>query len=179
VLRGYRCARLEAEAAGQPVQVGRAASLPKEADMASSANGPRAGGGVTLTPQNVFQSGWTVLAAVLMIFGGAMAIFEGISAIAKDDVFVNTRNYAFKFSLTSWGWIHLILGIVIVLAGCALFTGAVWARAIGVIIAGLVAIANFMWLPYYPFWAIVLIAMNIFIIWALCTGPAREGPTVA
>ncbi|WP_425461272.1 DUF7144 family membrane protein [Kitasatospora atroaurantiaca] len=134
---------------------------------------------MTLTPKHVVQSGWTILAAVLMIFGGAMAIFEGISAIAKDDLFVTAHNYTFKFSLTSWGWIHLILGIVIVLAGCALFTGAVWARAIGVIIAGLVAIANFMWLPYYPFWAIVLIAMNIFIIWALCTGPAREGPTVA
>ncbi|MEU5823029.1 hypothetical protein [Streptomyces sp. NPDC047803] len=117
-----------------------------------------------------FRTGWTAFAAVLMIFGGAMAIFQGISAIAKDDVFVATRNYVFQFNLTGWGWIHLILGIVIVIAGCALFTGAFWARVIGVLLAGLGALANFAWLPHYPLWSIVLIAIDVFIIWALCTG---------
>ncbi|MER5896893.1 hypothetical protein [Streptomyces sp. NPDC001876] len=119
--------------------------------------------------------GWTLFAAVLMVFGGAMAIFEGISAIAKDDLFVSTRNYAFTLSLTGWGWIHLILGIVILLAGIALFSGAMWARMVGILLAGLGALANFLWLPYYPFWSIVLIAINIFIIWALCAWPQREG----
>ncbi|MFE9722670.1 hypothetical protein ACFYQ5_03450 [Streptomyces sp. NPDC005794] len=114
-------------------------------------------------------SGWTVFAAVMMIFGGAMAIFEGIAAIAKDDLFVTTRNYVFQFSLTGWGWVHLILGIVVVLAGIALFSGALWARAVGVVLAGLLVLANFLWLPYYPFWSIVLIAVNIFVIWALCS----------
>ncbi|SEE21540.1 hypothetical protein SAMN05216483_5640 [Streptomyces sp. 2131.1] len=117
-----------------------------------------------------FRTGWTAFAAVLMIFGGAMAILQGISAIAKDDVFVATRNYVFQFNLTGWGWIHLILGIVIVIAGCALFTGAFWARVIGVVLAGLGALANFAWLPHYPLWSIVLIAVDVFIIWALCTG---------
>lgn len=120
-----------------------------------------------------FQSGWTAFAGVLMIFGGAMAIFEGIAAIAKDDVFVTTRNYIFQWDLTGWGWIHLILGIVIVLAGCALFTGALWARLVGVVLAGLGALANFLWLPYYPFWSIILIAINIFVIWALCARTER------
>ncbi|MEE1812757.1 hypothetical protein PUR32_43245 [Streptomyces sp. BE133] len=109
-----------------------------------------------------------------MIFGGAMAIFEGIAAIAKDNVFVATRNYVFQFSLTGWGWIHLILGIVIVLAGCALLTGAAWARVVGIVLAGLSALANFLWLPFYPFWAIVLIAINVLILWALCAGPQEE-----
>ncbi|MFG2528745.1 hypothetical protein [Streptomyces sp. NPDC048516] len=115
-------------------------------------------------------SGWTAFAAVLMIFGGAMAFLEGISAIAHDQLFVTTRNYVFSFSLTGWGWIHLILGIIILLAGVSLLaTGAMWARVIGVILAGLGALANFLWIPHYPFWAIVLVAINIFIIWALCT----------
>ncbi|MEW2433807.1 hypothetical protein AB0952_06425 [Streptomyces caniferus] len=114
--------------------------------------------------------GWTAFAAVLMIFGGAMAFLEGISAIAKDHLFVTTRNYVFSFSLTGWGWIHLILGIVILLAGVALLaTGAMWARVTGVILAGFGALANFLWIPHYPFWAIVLVAINIFIMWALCT----------
>lgn len=122
----------------------------------------------TTRKTTAFQAGWTTFAGVLMIFGGAMAVFEGIAAIAKDDVFVTTRNYIFQWDLTGWGWIHLILGIVIILAGCALFSGALWARLIGVVLAGLGAVANFLWLPYYPFWSIILIAINIFVIWALC-----------
>lgn len=120
-----------------------------------------------------FAAGWTALAAVLMIVGGAMAIFQGIAAIAEDDVIVVTRNYSYEMSVTGWGWIHLILGALILLAGIALFGGAVWARTIGVILAGLGMIANFLWLPSYPVWAIVLIAIDIFVIWALCAGTTR------
>ncbi|WP_392668555.1 hypothetical protein [Streptomyces sp. LN785] len=139
----------------------------------SSVNRPGAGS-ADRGPGRPAQSGWTVLAASLMIFGGAMAIFEGVSAIAKDDLFLVTRHYVFQFSLTGWGWIHLILGIVLVIAGCAVFGGAVWASFFGVAIAGLGAIANFLWLPYYPIWATVLIAINFFIIWALCAGLHHE-----
>ncbi|MBR7838380.1 hypothetical protein KDL01_34235 [Actinospica durhamensis] len=121
-----------------------------------------------------FATGWTVFAAVLMFFGGVMAILQGITAIAKDDLIVVTRNYAYMLNLTSWGWIHLILGFLIALTGLALFTGAVWARIIGIAVAGLGMIANFLWLPYYPFWAILLIAIDIFIIWALCAGMRKE-----
>ncbi|MEU6881035.1 hypothetical protein [Streptomyces sp. NPDC046712] len=106
-----------------------------------------------------------------MIFVGFMTLFQGIAAIAKDDVFVSTRNYVYQFSLTGWGWVHLILGIVMVLAGFALFKGALWARMIGVALAGLGMIANFMWLPYYPFWALLLIAIDVIVIWALCAAP--------
>ncbi|UKY48743.1 DUF7144 family membrane protein [Streptomyces inhibens] len=124
-----------------------------------------------MAAQKQSVGGWTAFAGVLMIFGGAMAFLEGISAIAKDNVFVTTRNYVFSFNLTGWGWIHLILGIVILIAGIALLaSGATWARVIGVALAGLGALANFLWIPYYPFWAIVLIAINVFIIWALCAG---------
>ncbi|KPC62766.1 DUF7144 family membrane protein [Streptomyces chattanoogensis] len=113
--------------------------------------------------------GWTVFAAVLMIFGGIMAIFEGASAIAKDTVFINTPHYVYSFNLTGWGILHLILGILVALAGVALFTGAVWARILGVTLAGLSMIANFIWLPHFPLWAIVVIAIDAFVIWALCT----------
>jgi hypothetical protein len=119
----------------------------------------------------VWASGWTAFAAILMIFGGAMAIFEGISAIAKDGLFVATRNYSYSFSLTGWGWVHLILGILVVLAGVSLFSGALWARVVGVGLAGLSMLANFVWLPRYPLWALVLIAIDIFVIWALCSRP--------
>ncbi|MEU4353220.1 DUF7144 family membrane protein [Streptomyces virginiae] len=126
-------------------------------------------------PWHAAASGRTVLAAVLMIFGGAMAFFEGIAAVASDDLFVVTRHYLFEFSLTGWGWVHIILGIVLVAAGCAvLATGALWARYLGITVAGLGAFANFLWLPYYPLWALVLIAVNILVVWALCTGAHHE-----
>jgi hypothetical protein len=145
----------------------------EEADMAGSMSGTRTGHN-SPGARGAVASGWTVFAAVMMIFGGAMAILQGISAIAKDDLFVSTSNYVFHFSLTGWGWVHLILGIVVLLAGCALFSGALWARAVGILLAGLLAIANFLWLPYYPFWSIVLIAINVFVIWALCAGLQKD-----
>jgi hypothetical protein len=138
--------------------------------MASNASGASSAAPTIRRP---FATGWTYFAAVLMLFGGTMAIFQGIAAIAKDSLIVVTANYAYKLNTTGWGWVHLILGVLIVLAGVALFGGAVWARTLGVIVAGLGAIANFLWLPYYPFWAIVLIAIDIFIIWALCAGTTR------
>ncbi|WP_442812945.1 DUF7144 family membrane protein [Streptomyces sp. NBC_01343] len=130
--------------------------------------------GADPSPWHGPTSGSTVLAAALMIFGGAMALFEGIAAVAKDDLFLSTRHYVFEFSLEGWGWVHLILGIIVILAGCAVLTGALWARFLGVFVAGLGAIANFLWIPYYPIWATVLVAVNLFIVWALCHGMHRE-----
>ncbi|MFI9045552.1 hypothetical protein [Streptomyces sp. NPDC053427] len=126
-------------------------------------------GNTSRTGGSSAAAGWTVFAAVLMVFGGIMAIFEGISAIATDKVFVAAPHYAYQFNLTSWGWIHLILGIIVACAGVALFTGATWARVVGVIVAGVSMVANFIWLPYFPLWAIVMIAIDAFVIWALCT----------
>ncbi|MFG2819915.1 hypothetical protein ACGFX4_10875 [Kitasatospora sp. NPDC048365] len=140
--------------------------------MGSNISGPPTNGTARGGPSGLV-TGWTVLAAVLMIFGGVMAVFEGISAINADAVIVGPA-YTFSYSSTGWGWIHVILGVVVALAGAALFTGAVWARAVGVVLAGLSMLANFVWLPHYPFWSIVLIAIDIFIIWALCAGMHRE-----
>lgn len=143
--------------------------------MASESTRPgSAGAGANPRPWHGPTSGTTVVAAAFMIFGGAMAIFEGIAAIAKDDLFIRTRHYVFELSLTGWGWIHLILGVIIVLAGCAVLNGALWARYFGVVVCGLGAIANFLWIPYYPLWSMVLVAVNLFIVWALCAGMHRE-----
>ncbi|MBX9421391.1 MULTISPECIES: hypothetical protein [Streptomyces] len=116
-------------------------------------------------------SGWLVFAAVIMIFSGIMTLLGGISAIAKDDVFLATRNYVYELDLTGWGWIHLILGILITLVGVALLTGATWARVVGVALAGISMIANFLWLPYTPWWALVIIAIDALVIWGLCVAP--------
>ncbi|MGP3966883.1 DUF7144 family membrane protein [Streptomyces sp. 6N223] len=113
-------------------------------------------------------SGLVVFAAVMLIVGGIMDVFRGIMGIAEDDVFVRTSDYAFQFNLSAWGWIHLILGALAILIGLGLFRAALWARVAGVIIAGLMMLAAFASIPYYPVWSIVLIAVYGFVIWALC-----------
>lgn len=123
-------------------------------------------------------SGWIVFAAVLMIFGGISAILQGVAAIAKDNVFVVTSNYTFQFDLSAWGWIHLVLGVLIVLIGLLLLRGALWARMAGVAIVGLALLANFMWLPYTPFWALAMILLDGVVVWALCTAPGRRPAAV-
>ncbi|MFF9060408.1 hypothetical protein ACF09K_17230 [Streptomyces sp. NPDC014882] len=139
--------------------------------MASHVSGAHSGAVARSAERGRAGSGWLVFASVLMIFGGLMMIFEGIAAIAEDDVFVTTRDYAYAFDLTGWGWIHLVMGVIVTLAGAALLQGATWARVVGVTLAGLAMLANFLWIPYAPLWAIVLIAINGFVIWALCTAP--------
>jgi hypothetical protein len=111
--------------------------------------------------------GWTAFAGIMMVLGGIWWIIAGIVAIANDTYFVVGQEYIFQFDATTWGWIHLLLGIVVLLAGFAIFSAAVWARTVGVIIAVLWALVAFAWLPWYPVWAILLIAASIFVIWAL------------
>jgi len=120
------------------------------------------------TGKQEWAGGLTVFAAVMLMLAGVLDIFRGIMGIAEDDVFVTTNDYVFKFDLTSWGWIHLALGVLAVLVAFGLIRTATWARFAGVAIAGLVMIANFLSLPYYPVWSVVMIAISGFIIWALC-----------
>ena len=111
--------------------------------------------------------GWTTFAGVMMVLGGGWWIMSGLVAIFDDEFFVVTRNFIFEFDVTAWGWIHLIVGVIVVWAGFALFSAAVWARTVGVIVAVLAALAAFAWLPYYPIWAIIFIAVSVAVIWAL------------
>ncbi|MER7750551.1 hypothetical protein [Kitasatospora sp. NPDC097643] len=129
--------------------------------------GPGSGG----TPRS-HNSGWVtggvIFAGVIMMLNGALDVFRGIMAIAKDDVFVATRNYVFQFNLTGWGWIHLIIGVLLAGVGYFVITGAAWARYVGVGLAAISVIECFLSLPYYPIWAIIVIALDVFVIWALC-----------
>jgi hypothetical protein len=111
--------------------------------------------------------GWTAFAGIMMVMGGIWWIMAGIVALANDTFYVVGQEYIFQFDVTTWGWIHLLLGIVVLLAGFYLFTGAVWARMVGVIVAVLMAMIAFAWLPWYPLWAIIFVAISVFVIWAL------------
>ena len=111
--------------------------------------------------------GLTAFAGLMMFMLGGWWIIAGIVAIANSDFYVVTQEWIFEFSTTSWGWTHLILGIVVLFASFGVFTGAVWARTVGVILAGISGLVAFAWLPYYPVWAILFVTLSVFTIWAL------------
>ena len=111
--------------------------------------------------------GWSMFAGIMLGVIGVMDIIQGIVAIAKDEFYVVGQEWVFEFDTTTWGWIHIVLGAVLLLSGIGIFSGNVLARTVGVIAAALVMLANFAWLPYYPIWSIIIIAICIAVIWAL------------
>lgn len=116
------------------------------------------------------QAGFTVLAATLMILSGLWSFFVGLVAIIKQGFYHPETNYTFQFTVHGWGWIHLILGIVVFAAGACVLLGQTWAKVVGIVLAVFSGIANFLFLPYYPLWSIIVIAIDVFIVWALATG---------
>src|SRR5262245_4573785 len=111
--------------------------------------------------------GWIYFAAAMMIMIGIFHAIAGLIAIFDDTFYVATRNSIFQFDATEWGWIHLIFGIIIAVAGGYLLTGSVIARTVGVFLGLLSAILGFAWLPYYPVWGVIIIAIAVSVIWAL------------
>ncbi len=111
--------------------------------------------------------GWTIFAAFMMMIIGSFHLIAGLAGLIGDNLYAKTPNYLFQFDTTTWGWIHLIGGTVVIAAGIGLFNGAVWARTVGVIVAAVSALATFAWMPAYPVWAITILAIDIAVIWAL------------
>jgi hypothetical protein len=114
-----------------------------------------------------WAAGWITFAGIALIMIGIFHAIAGFAEIIDSDSYVLTQQYVLKFNATTWGWIHLIGGIIVIFAGFGVFRGAVWARTVGVIIAMISAIANFAWLLYMPLWSILMIFIAVSIIWAL------------
>ena len=116
-------------------------------------------------------SGWAVggitFAGVMMMLIGSFQAITGLVAIFDDQFYVVTQNYTFDIDTTAWGWIHLLLGIIVLIAGYYLFAGRAWAAATAVVLAVISAIANFFFIPYYPFWSLLMIALAVWVIWSL------------
>jgi len=112
-------------------------------------------------------AGWVAFAAIMMIILGVFGALEGLAAIVKSGFYHVPPNYYINLNAKGWGWIHLIIGIVIVLAGLSLFRGSTWARVVGIFLASVAAISNFLFIPFYPIWSLVIIAICVFVIWAL------------
>jgi hypothetical protein len=123
-------------------------------------------------------SGWAVglsaFAGILMVMLGGFHIFAGIAGIANGDFFVVGANFTYDVDATTWGWINLIGGAVVLAAGFGVLAGQLWARVIGIGLAVLSAVSNFLFMPYYPLWSIVMVTLDIAVIWALMVYGRRE-----
>jgi hypothetical protein len=122
---------------------------------------------VTDRPRSGLAAGFIVFAGIAMVLIGAFHALQGLVALFNDDFYVVGQKWTFEFDLTTWGWIHLLVGVGVVVAGFFVFAGAAWARMVGIGVAALSALLNFMWLPYYPIWSLVVIALDVMVIWAL------------
>ncbi|MDS1112263.1 hypothetical protein RD149_00615 [Gordonia westfalica] len=118
-------------------------------------------------------AGTSIGAAIILIVVGVVQLAQGIAAVAEDEVFIRGVEYVYKFDFTTWGWIHIVLGAIAIIVGAGLVSGAGWARFTAIVIAGLSIIANFLWLPYYPWWSILIIALDVVVIWAVSTWNPR------
>ncbi len=117
------------------------------------------------------RSGWaigfTMFAAIMLMIIGSFQVIVGLAGIFENEFYVSTPNYFLELDASAWGWIHLIWGVLVLIGGFGLLRGSLWGRTLGVIGAAGAALANFAFIPVYPVWSIVVIAVSVAVIWAL------------
>jgi hypothetical protein len=117
--------------------------------------------------RSVWAVGYAAFAAVMLMLAGGFHFIAGLAGILEDEVYVVTPNWVLELDATAWGWIHLIGGILVIIAGLSVLSGHMYGRIVGVTVASISAIVNFAWLPYKEFWGVVIIFLDIAVIWAL------------
>jgi hypothetical protein len=112
--------------------------------------------------------GWVFFAGVMLMLAGVFQAVYGLIALFKDDLYlVRPSGLAVNVDFTEWGWTHLLIGILLVLAGFAVVLGQTWARITAIVLAVLSAIVNFTFIPAYPVWSLLLIVLDVLVIYAL------------
>lgn len=119
-------------------------------------------------PKAAWAGGLTLFAGVVVVMLGVMELLQGFSAVRSDDVFVRAPNNVYEFDLTTWGWIHMLVGVIAMLIGGAVLTTRTWGLVAGIVLAVLSAVSNFLFIPQSPWWSLVLIGFNVALIWAFC-----------
>ena len=123
--------------------------------------------GLSQRALNPWALGVTVFVAAMLIMSGGWQFFIGLAALFGGDIFLSINGYIYSFDTTVWAWIHMILGLVFVIVGFFVFNGRSWAIWAAIGLAVFNGLLNFLWLPTYPIWGVVLIAVDVAIVWAL------------
>jgi hypothetical protein len=121
----------------------------------------------TEQPMSDWAAGGVAFAITMAGLVGTFQIVQGLVAVFNDDYYVVTRNYTFDLDVSAWGWIHIVIGALMLGVAFGLYARALWAVIGGLAIAMLSALSNFFFIPYYPIWALLLIGIDLWIIWAL------------
>lgn len=119
------------------------------------------------TPRPTGWVGWVAFTALMMMMLGMFNVVDGIAAIAADDIFVTGAGGAVVFDVTVWGWVHVVVGAVVATAGIFLFQGATWARVVAIGALMLNMISHLLFLPAYPMWSVLIIALDVLALWAV------------
>ncbi|MFE9812284.1 hypothetical protein [Streptomyces sp. NPDC005548] len=122
------------------------------------------------SPHSGGITGVTVFAGTALMLSGPLSILLGTAGIAGDTLFSSPR-YAYRFDLTAWGWLHLVIGVALVIGGIGVLAGKRWGRGAGITVAAISLITQFMFIPYYPAWSITVMALDLLIVWALSRFP--------
>lgn len=122
---------------------------------------------MTTRERSSWAVGYAAFAAVMLMLAGIFHVVAGLVGVIKDEFYVVGQEWVFELDATAWGWIHILLGIVLFGSGVLITMGNLFGRVIGIVVAGLSAVGAFMWLPYQPVWSVVIIALDVAVIWAL------------
>ena len=132
------------------------------------------GGSATAPRQSMDESevtgwvGWIVFAGTMMMILGVFHMFQGLIALFRHSyIAFPTSGLTIQVNYTQWGWLHLLAGALVFFAGLGLFTGRMWARTVGVILVSISALINFAWAAAFPVWSLTVIALDVFVIYAL------------
>lgn len=142
---------------------------------------PTTGAHVSERPVGGWVAGLTLFASVMMMLAGIFGGLAGLAALLENRFYVLTGAYVYELDVTTWGWLHLLVGVAIAVTGFFVFSGQPWACAVGIACAALNALVNFLFIPYYPVWSLLIIALDVAVIWALATyarsdlGASRTG----
>jgi hypothetical protein len=120
--------------------------------------------------------GWKAFAGILLMVGGAFNIIDGLTALTRSNYYQNLGSNQFPITnnYNTWGWIILIVGVLLFLAGIGLFGGATWARVIGILFAGVNAILQLAWLAHFPLWSFTMILVDVLVIYGIAVHGGKE-----
>jgi hypothetical protein len=113
-------------------------------------------------------AGWVMFGAIMMIVAGAFHAIAGLVALLNSGYYlVGANGFVLNINFTAWGWAHLAIGVAALVAGFGLFTGAMWARVLGVTVAAISLVANFVFIPAFPLWCLTMVALDVIVIYAI------------
>ncbi|WP_019146302.1 DUF7144 family membrane protein [Aeromicrobium massiliense] len=119
-------------------------------------------------------AGVSAFAGFMLAIVGLFQALQGLAAIGQDDIFVDGVAYTYELDVSTWGWIHLALGVLAFVVAIGFLMGAAWGRYAGIVLAVLGCLASFLFLPYYPWWSLAILLFNVAVVWALSTQLSRD-----